>query len=358
MFDPAKLAHALRQLRKKHRLSLNRLAKLSGISRRTLARLEDGRCSSRTAMKLAKLLIPPDHLQSFLDRQTSLSRAYARDFGAGPDAFALLDLLPDAYPAFLFHHAPEPFAREWRELYAADYAGSFFQLVLRPPRNLGARLRAWRLQHDLSLVETADLLQLSKSQLHRLERNERHPTARTSFRILRLLTLPVPSLSPSGGDRSRPGGQTSAPRMAGSLSFMGGNRPRPGGQAPASPLGGNVAAIGVGTQKRSRHHPKGKAASPPGREGTRQRRRHQLDLVKLLLALPPPAPPHFNDDPDASEHLRFLWLTHDGSTGDLAAQLEISQPHLIRLIRGDRRPSRKLRERIRALGWPPAEGFN
>jgi transcriptional regulator with XRE-family HTH domain len=39
MFDPAKLAKLLKCLRKKHKLRLNQLAKLSGLSRRTLSLL-------------------------------------------------------------------------------------------------------------------------------------------------------------------------------------------------------------------------------------------------------------------------------------------------------------------------------
>ena len=52
---------------------------------------------------------------------------------------------------------------------------------------------------------------------------------------------------------------------------------------------------------------------------------------------------------DYLERLRLFWLSSDQSTKELAAALEISPPHLIRLLRGDRRPSRKLRQRIAAL---------
>jgi hypothetical protein len=42
MFDPAKLANLLKRLRKKHHLSLNKLAQAAGIGRRGLARFESG----------------------------------------------------------------------------------------------------------------------------------------------------------------------------------------------------------------------------------------------------------------------------------------------------------------------------
>lgn len=41
--DPRKLASLLRQLRKRHKISLNQLARATGISRRTPARIETGR---------------------------------------------------------------------------------------------------------------------------------------------------------------------------------------------------------------------------------------------------------------------------------------------------------------------------
>ncbi|HEX9764469.1 MAG TPA: hypothetical protein VGA39_04235, partial [Candidatus Acidoferrales bacterium] len=52
---------------------------------------------------------------------------------------------------------------------------------------------------------------------------------------------------------------------------------------------------------------------------------------------------------DARDRLRYHWLNSYASTKALAGQLGISQPHLIRLLRGDRKPSRRLRERITAL---------
>ncbi|MFQ5696324.1 MAG: helix-turn-helix domain-containing protein [Terriglobia bacterium] len=94
-------------------------------------------------------------------------------------------------------------------------------------------------------------------------------------------------------------------------------------------------------------------------------RRRWLSALKALLAIPPPTPIEFSDDPDPDslhhqssspghprdhlERLRYVWLTYPGSTRELARLLDISQPHLIRLLRGDRRPSKNLRERIASL---------
>lgn len=280
-----RLASTLKGLRHKHRLSVNRLAKATGISRRTLARIESGLYSSgargtkhearalspRIAARLAKLLLPREQFEQTLADATRLSHTFSSD----PDPLLkLLDPLYD-YPSFLFHDSPGH--RALREEYGADYTHSL-PLLLRSgfgTRNLGARLRAFRMQHDLTLVETADLLGLSKSELHRLERAQRQPSPGARYRILRLLTLPAVAL--------REGGPT---------------------------------------------------------------------LAKALLSLPPPAVHRLGvgrPKPDALDALRYYWLTSHLSTRELAADLGISQPHLIRLLRGDRRPSRKLRERIAAL---------
>jgi len=353
------LAKLLRQQRRKRRLSLNRLARLSGISRRTLARLESGfyearstrrgghdarrssppetrgtkhdarrssppearssvhdaprGLSPRIALRLVKLLLPPDRVQGMLDR------ASARH----PDD--PYSLLPDLFPAFLFHdfqalaasfsgdpersRRAKELADEWRREFAPDYADAFQQLINLTliHSNLGRRLHAWRLQHDLSLVDTADLLDLSKSQLHRLERGERSAFPRTRFRILRLLTLPLPEASRS--------------------------------------------AVPFGAKPRSRRS----AAEIPSERSeskgaqSRNPRDLWLEAAKTLLETPPPRPLNFDDDPDGLHRLRFLWLSGDRSTQDLAADLGISQPHLIRLLRGDRKPSRALREIIQGL---------
>jgi len=310
-FDIKKLASTLRTLRRKKRLSLNRLAKLTGISRRTLGRIEDatrgsrpvrprglgaqgrpatsekrqkadpstalgmtrrkGRgtgISARTAFKLAKALLGEEETERRMDDATRLSRFLGDD-----PLYKYLDVLYD-YPAFLFHDSPEQQAL--RAEFGDDYRHSL-DLLLRSgfgTRNLGARLRAFRMQHDLTLIETADLLGLSKSELHRLERAERRPSPRTRYRILRLLTLPIS-------------------RVAG--------------------RGARVAAL------------------------------------KALLAQPPPKPDARSSRHDALESLRHLWLAGSLKTCELAAALGVSPPHLIRLLRGDRRPSRALTDRIQHL---------
>ncbi|MFQ5662393.1 MAG: helix-turn-helix domain-containing protein [Terriglobia bacterium] len=325
---PINLAKALRQLRRNHRLSLNRLAQLTGISRRTLARIESGyytshqtesgrgarhppRLSPRTAFRLARFLLPPEQLQQVIADYTRplgakrRSRAESRD----DDPY---DLLPDLYPAFLFHdlrlHSqrsedPERSRRTAQQIYdefAPGYAPAFFRLILLPEKNLLQRLQAFRLQHDLTLKETAYLLDLSTSQLHRLERAERQPSPRTRFKLLRLLTLPL------------------SPEAVRSLSRqLRGPRPR-----PCLQLAGRRSRVA---------------------------RRQRLDALKALLSIPAPEPIEFSRDPDRLHRLRYLWLSENRSTRALARQLGISPPHLIRLLRGDRRPSRSLRERIEAL---------
>jgi transcriptional regulator with XRE-family HTH domain len=86
---------------------------------------------------------------------------------------------------------------------------------------------------------------------------------------------------------------------------------------------------------------------------TRSYRQQHLDALKTLLSIPPPEPVELTDDSDRLHHLRYLWLTSTDSTRHLAARLGISQPHLIRLLRGDRRPSRSLRQRLELLTAPP-----
>ena len=259
-------------------------------------------------MRLLKLLLPPDKISSTLADATRLSRAYARDLGGAPDDYRLLDLLPDPYPYFLFHDGesfaalsgdPEPCRRALDEFirreYAPDYRDSLHRLVLRPPRNLGLRLRAFRLQHDLTLVETASLLGLSKSQLHRLERAERDPSPPTAFKILRLLTAPLP------------------PSLGHGLSRAGKGMHLFQRESPAAPL------------RRQQAGWAGTSFSHTTGHGSRATCRDSLDS------------------------LRHLWLSGRFKTRDLAATLGISQPHLIRLLRGDRRPSKKLLERISSL---------
>ena len=286
---PINLSELLRHFRQKHRLSINKLSKLSGISRRTLTRIEAGfyKPSPRVGMKLARILQPDQ---------------------PGQDSTSILEQVLDPYPAFLFHDfralsersrsvaktprflrggdpersrgTADPFAE-----FAPDYSGVFFRLILMPERNLAQRLRAFRLQHGLTLKDTAYLLDLSLSHLHALESGQRSPSPRTRFRILRLLTLPFPNRD--------------------SLEEV----------------------LGLPRQRR----------------GTRSDRQQHLDALKALLSIPPPEPIELTDD---SDRLRYLWLTSTDSTRHLAAQLQISQPHLIRLLRGDRRPSRSLRQRL------------
>src|SRR3990167_5065832 len=240
-FNLQKLARLLRELRRKSGISRNRLAKLTGLSRRTLARLEDatrgsrsvirekrtsllhgprdtGRgarpagVSARTAYRLAKALLGEEETERRLEEQTRLSRFL------GPDP--LYKYLDDLYhfPAFLFHDSPQQ--RALRAEFGDDYRHAL-DLLLRSgfgTRNLGARLRAFRMQHDLTLVETAALVGLSKSELHRLERSERSPSPRTRYRLLRLLTLP------SDLSRAEP---REALRVGGPLPALAGHESRP-----------------------------------------------------------------------------------------------------------------------------------
>ncbi len=85
---------------------------------------------------------------------------------------------------------------------------------------------------------------------------------------------------------------------------------------------------------------------------TRSYRQQHLNSLKTLLSIPPPEPIELTDDSDRLHRLRYLWLTSTDSTRPLAARLGISQPHLIRLLRGDRRPSRSLRRRLELLTAP------
>lgn len=317
-FNVSRLAKHLRQIRRKYKVSLNQLARLSGLSRRTLARLESGfyevqgtrnkvrklspaqatehktpQLSPRIAMRLVRLLLPPEKIDSILRDATKLSRAYARDAGGTPDDYTLLDLLPDFYPYFLFHPPQNELDLFIRKEYAPDYRDSLHRLVIRPPRNLGLRLRAFRLRHDLTLVHTAALLGLSKSQLHRLERAERHPSAQAAYRILRLLTLPGLPGHHNFAARLKPGQAASQPGC-----------PRPG--ATGEPV-----------------YPESRLVGTKGRQ-----------------------PPEHTDPLDS---LRRLWLSSGFKTRDLAAALAISHAHLIRLLRGHRQPSKKLLQRISAL---------
>lgn len=256
-----RLARALRALRRKHRLSVNGLARVTGLSRRTLERIEAGHyeASSRIITRLLKVLLLPEQFDAVLARGTRPPYPY--------------DLLADLYPAFLFHRAPAEYAEAFRREFGADYRDAFWQFFrLRLAHaNLPRRLRAFRLEHDLTLEETAALLDISKSQVQRLECGERQASPRTRYRLLRLLTLPVP------------------PRAAGP---------------------------------------------------------EFLRFTTLLLALPPPPPLEVEGEDDAMARLRHRWLSGGAPAGVLAAELGVSQPHLIRLLHGERRPSRALRERL------------
>ena len=404
----ANLPKTLSAFRCKHRLSINQLSKLTGISRRTLARIEDGyyarqesthrslgvggpnlsprigsgsyshqsrppRLSPRIAMRLTKVLMPPDQLQQALADYTEpylgpdLSPAESSD----PD-FDLLNLFPELYPAFLFHHSPPDIRRQFEQEFAPDYENAFFRLIVAPgtERNLARRLRAFRLQYDLTLRETADLLDLSTSELHRLERAQRAPSPRTRFRLLRLLTLPV---SPEEVLSTRAGASRRSPRQrrgvplppthasGAAQPFLGGKRrssragttkpgtvldaPTSGGQGRMPRAGKNTPRTGEGRAGSDQRRQRPAPPKPGGR-------RRWLDALKALLSLPPPHPIEFEDDPDCLHRLRYLWLTAPSSTRDLAALLDVSQPHLIRLLRGDRRPGRALRHRLEQLVRP------
>ena len=273
--------------------------------------------SPRIAFRLSQLLLPPDQA-----RQTVHGQA---------DPFDLIKEVLDPYPAFLFHDfralsersrsvaktppvlsAVEGSGAEGRFLrggdpersrgtadpfaeFAPDYSGAFFRLILMPERNLAQRLRAFRLQHGFTLKDTAYLLDLSLSHLHALESGQRSPSPRTRFKLLRFLTLPFPNRDSS------------------------------------------EEVLGLPRQRR----------------GTRSYRQQHLDALKALLSIPPPEPIELTDDSDCLHRLRYLWLTSTDSTRHLAACLGISQPHLIRLLRGDRCPSRSLRRRLELLTAPP-----
>jgi len=246
-------------------------------------------------MKLLRLFLPPDKIDSILTDATRLSAGYALQLGGTPDEYRLLDLLPDFYPYFLFHPPLDQMDIFIRQEYAPDYRSSLHQLVIRPPRNLGLRLRAFRLRHDLTLVQTAALLGLSKSELHRIERNQRHPSAPSAYKILRLLTLSTVHGGHEFSALLRRGEAAQQPGWAGTES------------TPSTGL--------------SRAEP----------------RDHESPVT---LA---------STDHSPIDSLRRLWLSGGLKTRDLAATLGISPPHLIRLLRGDRAPSKKLLERISRL---------
>src|SRR3990172_9720025 len=195
-FDPSslkRLASSLRRLRRKSGISQNQRAKVVGVSRRTLERIEKrnsksetrrgtshgsavagrgtrghadpstplgmtrrwGRAtgmSARTAYRLAKALLGEEETERRLEEQTRLSRFLVPD-----PLYKLLDDLYH-YPAFLFHDSPQQ--RALRAEFGDDY-GHTLDLLLRSrfaTPNFGARLRAFPMQHHLTLIETAALL--------------------------------------------------------------------------------------------------------------------------------------------------------------------------------------------------------
>jgi len=334
----SKLASTLTAIRKKHGVSLNALSKLSGISRRTLARLEAGqwgplhpacpersrrersRRASRTIMRLLRLFLPPDKIDAILLDSTRLSAGYAHQLGGTPDDYRLLDLLPDFYPYFLFHPPLDQMDIFIRQEYASDYRTSLHQLVLRPPRNLGLRLRAFRLRHDLTLVQTAALLGLSKSELHRIERTERSPSPQTAYRILRLLTLPALPGHHNLAALLKQGGAASQPGRVYPEGFDEAHSPSRARRA------GTESTPSTGHEPAAQPEPLYPESRLVGTKGS------------------PEA-----DSQNPMERLRRLWLSGGLKTRDLAAAFGISQPHLIRLLRGDRAPSKKLLERISRL---------
>ncbi|MFQ5778376.1 MAG: hypothetical protein ACE5IP_10260 [Terriglobia bacterium] len=210
--------------------------------------------------------------------------------------------------------------------------------------------------------ETADLLDLSTSELHRLERAQRAPSPRTRFRLLRLLTLPLPpSLSgPGFSPAERSGRDFHGEKPAGS------SRCRRAGRVGTGPLpracpGWTRSVAGRGAQarpKRSRGAcpERSRGACPERSRGVSRRR--WLDALKALLSLPPPQPIEFEDDPDCLHRLRYLWLTAPSSTRDLAALLDDSQPHLIRLLHGDHHPRNNPPHRCRPTPALPAAAWS
>lgn len=466
MFNAQDLAKLLRKLRRKTGISRNSLAKATGLSRRTLARIEavtrdsslvtreqkktrskkahqspvtshpstplpstslgTGRAgqsrppglSPRTAFKLARALLGEEETRRVLNDATRLSR-----FLGNNPLYKFLDVLYH-YPAFLFHRSAAETLSEVEgpdafQEYARDYSGSF-DLLLRSgfgTRNLGARLRAFRLQHDLTLVEAADLLDLSKSELHRLERAERSPSPRTRYRILRLLTLPSFSCHPelvegpaflslgvqAAGTRrpQRLGRAGNASRVTAGIQPAARRASLEGSQAcPVHPeqsrgepgRGGNPRRVSLPPAAGGPTHPvrgvrSDPAAGPPlVQSGTlaaglkprpassrvaglrsRAARPQRLAALKVLLSLPPPPPKPGARSSDSSrawpresdslDRLRHLWLAGELSARQLALQLGISQPHLIRLLRGDRRPSRALQARLESLLGAPGTRY-
>ena len=72
-----------------------------------------------------------------------------------------------------------------------------------------------------------------------------------------------------------------------------------------------------------------------------------LAAVRAALAAPPPR--ELEAEAGPASNLRHLWLAGSLKTRELAAALGVSPPHLIRLLRGDRRPSKRLQEQLAAL---------
>ena len=339
--------------------------------------------SARTAYKLAKALLGEEETERRLEEQTRLSRFLGSD--------PLYKFLDDLYyyPSFLFHDSPEQ--RALRAEFGSDYRHSL-DLLLRSgfgTRNLGARLRAFRMQHDLTLVETAALLGLSKSELHRLERAERSPSPRVRYRILRLLTLPLGGHGFSHaeiGTGSYGGVQAAGPQRPRRLGWAGnasraaagiqaaarrassegsqacpeqgrGGNPRRVSPPPAA--GGPTRSFDSAQDKPARRHRHEPAVSTHGggarvsSAGLKPRptksavRAEWLAAVRGALAAPPPR--ELEAEAGPASRLRHRWLAGSLKTRELAAALGVSPPHLIRLLRGDRRPSKRLQEQLAAL---------
>ena len=362
-FNFHRLGSLLRTLRRRKRLSVNQLAKLTGISRRTLERIEkrnskseirrgglhesqvtshqsrQAGVSARTAYRLAKALLGEEETERRMEDQTRLSRSLGND--------PLYKFLDDLYhfPAFLFHDSPEQ--RALRAEFGDDYRHSL-DLLLRSgfgTRNLGARLRAFRMQHDLTLIETAALLDLSKSELHRLERAERRPSPRTRYRILRLLTLPL-----AGHDFSRADSMSFLSLGEKAAASLGRQQPGRAGNADREPAARRASSEGSQACPEQGRGGNPRRVSPPPHSRSRSADHGaRVAALKALLAQPPPKPDARSSEPDPLAHLRHAWLAGSLKTKELAAAVGVSPPHLIRLLRRDLRPSRKLCEQLAAL---------
>ena len=348
-----RLSKRLKQYRKREGLSVNRLAELTGISRRTLSRIEAQRNpvypaiggakrdadnpsaipssealakgealtplsgglaeaeaytpSPRIAAKLSRYLTNVCHSEWSAPQAGAVEESYPCGNSSRMESAAADLLAPPsaaASPAAVVYHGARTRAEKMLEREIALLVGTpWRQLVRHRIAGVGERLREFRLRHDLTLRETAELAGISVTHLQAIETGAREPSPRSRFRLMRLLTVPLQRGTPA----------------------------RRGGEIPSVAEGLTIPI------------PNFRSSDFDFRQRLLTHLREQL----ALPAAPSRVPARRGGNP--ADYLRYLWLTSKGSTADLAASLDISQPHLIRLLRGDRAPSRKLSARIVAL---------